>query len=235
MTRTWSHARLATGAALALWAGLFWYVLLSGRTSFYLSSRTAWLAPVGAVTLTVALAGSLLSARTSHPEPLRRKQVVNLAILMIPAIAILAIPPATLGSFAVSRRSDSSIKGSVITSSGIDLSTGDLSLMDIFGLTYNSELDKLAARAGTTSSFTGFVTRDRSSSAEEFELNRFAITCCPGDAVNVQLRVVGAPPGEFEPDDWVRVTGKIYPIGSDVIVDANEVEKVARPKSPYLN
>lgn len=234
MTTTWSVSRLVTGLALALWAAAFWFLIAADRTAFYFSSRTSWLAPVGAVTLTAAMVGRLLSARASRPEPVTRRQLGMLAILIIPAFVVTAFPPAALGSFAVGRRS-TAIKGAYVSMSGRDLSQGDLSLLDIFGLRYNGDLDELAPRAGSISSFTGFVTKEPSDAAAEFRLNRFMISCCPGDAVNIQLRVVGAPPVGFRPDDWVRVTGKIYPIGAEVIVDANEVSRVNRPDHPYLN
>jgi uncharacterized repeat protein (TIGR03943 family) len=234
MNATWSRSRLAVGSALAIWAALFWFLIVAGRTSFYFSSRTTWLAPVGAVTLSAAMVGRFLSARVHAPEPVSKRQLGTLAVLIVPAVAIMSFPPATLGSFAVSRRS-TQIKGTYVSMSGHDLSRGDLSLLDIFGLSYSGELDKLTPRAGSTSSFTGFVTRDSSDGAAEFRINRFMISCCPGDAVNIQLRVVGAPPGRFKTDNWVRVTGKIYPIGKGVIVDASEVAPVDRPKHPYLN
>jgi uncharacterized repeat protein (TIGR03943 family) len=234
MTMTWSVSRLATGVALAIWAATFWFLIAADRAAFYFSSRTTWLAPVGAITLTAAMVGRFLSAKVTRPEPVTRRQLGTLAILIVPALIITAFPPAALGSFAVSRRS-TAIKGAYVSVSGRDLSKGDLSLLDIFGLSYNGDLDKLAPRAGSTSAFSGFVTKDPSDGADEFRLNRFMISCCPGDAVNIQLRIVGAPPGQVEADDWVRVTGKLYPIGATVIVDATEVERLERPEHPYLN
>lgn len=230
----WSPGRLATAAAVALWAALFWFIIATDRLSFYLASRTSWLAPVGAVTLTLATIGAVVTARTSHPEKLDKRRVKSLALLVVPAVAILLFPPATLGSYAVSRRSQS-VKGAYVSFAGRDLSKGDLSLLDIFGLSYNNEIHRLATRAGSSSSFTGFVTRDPGVGADEFYLNRFMVTCCPGDAVSIRLRVVGAPPGQFKTDDWVRVTGKIYPVGKQVVVDATEVQNVSRPERPYLN
>ena len=233
MSPSWSATRLATGAALGVWAALFWVIIAADRLPDYLASRTEWLAPAGALTLTAAALGRLASARAPHPEPLSRRQVLNLSVLVVPALLILVMPPVTLGSFAVERRGPS-VKGAYASVTGRDLSRGDLSLNDVFGLTYTGEFGRLSARAGTTSSFTGFVSRD-TASADEFTLNRFMITCCPGDAVNVQLRVVGAPPGAFRADDWVRVTGRIYPLGKQLVVDATEVLGVDRPKHPYLN
>jgi uncharacterized repeat protein (TIGR03943 family) len=234
MTPVWSLPRLATAAAIALWAAMFWFIIATDRLAFYLASRTSWLAPVGAVTLSLAAVGAVIIARTAHAEPLRRSHLRNLTILVVPAVALMLFPPTTLGSYALSRRSNT-IKGAYVSVSGRDISTGDLSLLDIFGLSYNGEIHRLAARAGSSSSFTGFVTKYPDGAADEFALSRFMVTCCPGDAVSIRLRVVGAPPGEFKTDDWVRVTGKIYPVGKEVVVDASEVVKVDRPERPYLN
>jgi uncharacterized repeat protein (TIGR03943 family) len=230
----WSAVRIATAASLGVWAALFWFLIAADRLPYYLASRTTWLAPVGALTLTLAAVGHALTARTTHEERLTRRNLRNLVILALPAVVIMAFPPLVLGSYAVERRS-ATIKGAYVSMSGRDISTGDLSLQDIFGLSYTGEIEKLAARAGSTSSFTGFVSHNTVGSGDEFQLNRFMVTCCPGDAVSVSLRVVGAPPGEFKPDDWVRVTGRMYPIGKEVVVDAEKVESVPRPEHPYLN
>lgn len=96
-------------------------------------------------------------------------------------------------------------------------------------------MEALVRRAGTEVTFTGFVTRDSATPADEFVLTRFLISCCVADALSVEARVVGAPPGEFENDQWVQVTGNFYPLGREVIVDATDVTKVPRPKKPYLN
>lgn len=93
----------------------------------------------------------------------------------------------------------------------------------------------LVARAGSTSSFTGFVDKRPGEPADEFLLSRFLISCCIADALSIQVRVVNAPPGEFKPDDWVRATGKLYPLGREVILDASEVVKVPKPEHPYLS
>ncbi len=93
----------------------------------------------------------------------------------------------------------------------------------------------LVARAGEEVSFTGFVARDQGMPADEFQLSRFVISCCIADALAVQVRIVDAPPGELKEDQWVRVTGLLYPLGSEVVVTATSVEKVAKPEHPYLS
>jgi uncharacterized repeat protein (TIGR03943 family) len=228
-----SNARVATSLVLAMWAAIFWFLILAERTPFYLSSRTTWLAPLGAVTLTMASLGLLASSRFAAAEPLTTKHVRRLVILALPAIAIVVVPPATLGSYAVAKRS-SPVRGGYVAVPGQDIGSGDLSLLDIFSVSFNNEFYKLSRRAGTLSSFVGFVSNSPDDRADEFQLNRFLITCCPGDAISVAVRVVGAPPGRFQSDDWVRVTGRIYPLGKEVIVDASEIERIERPARPYL-
>jgi uncharacterized membrane protein YcgQ (UPF0703/DUF1980 family) len=49
-----------------------------------------------------------------------------------------------------------------------------------------------------------------------------------------RVLVVGAPVGVFEDEDWVRVTGRVYPIGREVIVAAEMVEEIPVPDQPYL-
>jgi hypothetical protein len=46
--------------------------------------------------------------------------------------------------------------------------------------------------------------------------------------------VVNVTPGQFANEDWVEVTGTIYPIGREVIVDASSIAEVVRPDHPYL-
>lgn len=43
---------------------------------------------------------------------------------------------------------------------------------------------------------------------------------------------MGAPPGRFAKDDWVRVEGKVYPVGSGVVLDTASIEAVERPDNP---
>ena len=233
-TKVVSPARVLDCLALATWAGLFWFLIGTDRTSLYLSSRTAWVVPTGAIALTVALIGRLLSLRTEDPRPITARSAWGIGLIILPVVAALALPPASLGSFAVQRRS-SFTSGAVVTSAE-DISSGDLSLMDVAGgLRSREGMRALVDRAGEDVAFTGFVNKQAGAPADEFMLTRFLVGCCVADALSVQVRVVGAPPGRLKPDEWVRVSGSMYPLGREVIVDAREVEKVPRPKRPYLS
>lgn len=234
MSRTWSPLRILTTVVLGSWAALFWFVLLTDRTNLYLSSRTGWVVPIGAVVLTFAALGRLASIRTSAPEPIRAKDVGAFALLVIPVVIVLALPPAALGSFAASRRS--SIAAGGLGASAEEIASGELTLIDVAGGLRSSEgMKALVARAGDQVSFVGFVSKKRGLPADEFILTRFLVSCCVADALSVQVRVVDAPLAGFEADQWVRVEGTIYPLGREVVVQASSVTETERPKRPYLS
>jgi uncharacterized repeat protein (TIGR03943 family) len=230
--RRWSPQRTAGALVLAGWAALFWFLLLSGRSALYLGTRTRWLVPLGAVILSVAALGRLVGAKTNKPEG-GKLSGGRIVMLLMPLVIVVALPPASLSSYALARRSSligSGFAGSASSHSG-PVTLGDVAL----GLASPAAMRSLVARAGSQVSFVGLVSRAPSDPADEFELTRFVITCCVADALSVQVRVVDAPPGRFEPDEWVGVTGRLYPLRSEVLVAASSVKPVARPEHPYLS
>jgi len=232
--RSISPSRVLDCLALGSWAAVFWFLLIADRTSLFLSTRTAWVVPTGAILLTVGLIGRLLSLRSEEPKPITARSAWGIGLIVLPVITVLALPPASLGSYAASRRSTFSSGGTV--ASAEEIASGDLSLLDVAGgLRSRDGVAALADRAGENVDFTGFVTRDPGAPADEFVLTRFLVSCCVADALSVNVRVVGAPPGRFKADEWVRVSGRFYPLGRDVIVDSTDIVVVERPKRPYLS
>lgn len=229
-----SPRKLMSLVVLASWGVLFWFLLASGREALYLSSRTDWVVPVGAIITTAALLGRLPSLWAGKPETLTSKEAAGSALLVLPVVAILALPPASLGTFAAGRRS-SLVNGGFV-SSAEDIVNGPLTLVDVGGaLRSRDAMRALSARAGAHVSFIGFVNRDEATPADEFTLTRFLITCCVADALSIEVRVVGAPPGRFAKDQWVRVDGALYPLTHEVVVDASSITAVDKPSRPYLN
>ncbi len=225
---------MAGSVVLGAWAALFWFLLLSGRDAFYLSDRTDWVVPVAAVLLTAATLGRLATARTSVPEPLRRHELWVMAAMVVPVLLVLALPPATLGTFSAGKRTG--FAGAGFATSGAGIGEGELTLVDVAAAQTTPEGEQaLAARAGETVAFVGFVTRYADTSADEFLLTRYVVSCCVADATVAQVRVVNVTPGRFEDNEWVRVTGPIYAVGREVIVNAAAIEPVPRPERPYLS
>jgi len=231
--RAWSPGRVAGGLVLAAWAALFWFLLLTGRDDLYLSTRTSWVVPVGAALLTAAAAGRIASARVRSPEPIRSREAWVMGLTVLPVVVVLALPPATLGSFSASKRPSFSSAG--FATSLDDAGSGPLTLVDVAAAQYSKAGEQaLARRAGEQVDLVGIVTRYADTPAGEFLLTRYIVTCCVADATTAQVRVVNVPPGKFQTNDWVQVRGPIYPLGKQVIVNATSVEEVARPAGPYL-
>lgn len=230
----WSPVRVAGTVVLGTWAALFWFLLGSGRDAFYLSTRTEWIVPVAAVLLTVATIGRLASARVTGPEKLRSRDLSLMIAMVVPVLLVAALPPATLGSFSAGRRS--AVLGAALSARADDIASGDLTLVDVAAAQTTPEGERaLARRAGERVEFVGFVTRYADTPADEFLLTRYVVTCCVADATVAQVRVVNVTPGAFEDNQWVEVTGAIYPLGREVIVDASGIRDVPRPDRPYLS
>jgi len=230
----WSPVRVAGTVVLGAWAALFWFLLVSGRDAFYLSTRTEWVVPVAAVLLTLATFGRLASARAAQPEPLRSRELGLMIAMVVPVLLITILPPATLGSFSAGKRS--AVAGAGFSTAEGDIATGELTLVDVAVAQTTPEGERaLAKRAGEQVDFIGFVTRYADTPADEFLLTRYVVSCCVADATVAQVRVVNVTPGGFEDNEWVEVTGTIYPIGREVIVDASMIRDVPRPERPYLS
>jgi putative membrane protein len=233
--RSWSARRIGGATVLAAWAVLFWFLLLSGRDALYLSTRTSWVVPVGAVLLTAASFGRLASARTrTTPAAMTPREAWVLAAMVVPVVLLLALPPATLGSFSAGKRTP--FAASAIAATAGDAGSGALSFIDVAAAQTSKEGQAaLAKRAAESVDFVGFVIRYPDTRSDEFMLTRYIVTCCVADATVAQVRVVDVPPGSFATNDWVEVKGTIYPLsGREILVDATSIVAVPRPEHPYL-
>jgi len=231
--RRWSPGRIAGASVLGSWAALFWFLLLSGRENLYLSARTSWVVPVGAVLLTAAALGRIATVRVESPEPLRTREAWVMGLMVVPVVLIMVLPPVTLGSFSAGKRT--AYSGAGFATSVGNIVTGELTLVDVAAAQTSKEGEQaLAKRAAEEVDFVGFVTRYADTPAYEFMLTRYVVTCCVADASVAQVRVVNVPPGKFDVNQWVEVKGQIYPLGREVIVNASDITNVAQPERPYL-
>jgi putative membrane protein len=232
--RAWSQSRLAGGLVLSAWAAMFWFLYLTGRVNLYLSTRTSWVVPVGAVLLTLAAVGRLAATRGPRREPLQRREAVVMALMVLPVVVVMALPTATLGTFSANKKTQFS-SVSTRTFYGDITATSEITLLSVAAAqTSDAGATALATREGSDVDFVGFVTRYPETPVDELLLTRYVITCCVADATIVQVRVVNVTPGRFQANDWVEVKGQIYPLGREVIVNASSIVGVARPAKPYI-
>ena len=228
----WSPSRIATGLVLGAWGAMFWVLWLTDRTYLYLSTRTAWLVPMGAVIMSVAAIGRLATARTAHDEPLGRRRSWMLGMIAVPVVLVLALPPTALGAYSVGKRA--TFGGSAIGATARDV-TGTLDFVDIGAAqSFPAAMQQLEARAGEPITLEGFVTHEASAPPDEIVLTRYIMTCCVADATIAQVRVVGLPAGDYPDEEWLSVTGAVYPVGREVLVAADSAEPIPVPEQPYL-
>lgn len=229
----WDPARLVSALALGSWAALFWFMLVADRVNLYLSTRTAWVVPLGAAILSVATVGAIISARRTARQPLLRRHALLAAALILPVILISSAPPTVLGSFSAERKAQFAGRG-LYTRFGTFQADSEITLLFAAAAQFDSDASALLARrAGSEVRFTGFVQHFPSTPPDEFLLTRLVATCCVADTVVVSVRVIGAP-GSYATDEWVTVTGEIYPVGGEVIVQVSSVEQIQVPEDPYL-
>lgn len=157
------------------------------------------------------------------------------------AVALLALPPATLTTATVAQRD---MNGSVSASAvGPDLTavSGDddrsLSVKDWAGLLrQGADAEALSGRAPT---ITGFITPDPDDPENVFYVARFVITCCAVDA-----QPIGVPvylPGwqdQWKTDSWVSATGVFIDNPSIdsmqvTVLDPAELTQTEQPAEPY--
>ena len=84
----------------------------------------------------------------------------------------------------------------------------------------------------------GFVYRDAQFADNQFMVTRLTIVCCVADASAIGLVVQTADAKKYEPDSWVRVTGKFAAGVLDdkamPVVSADAITPVEPPQQPYL-
>lgn len=224
-----SPARLASVALLGAWAGLFWYLLLSGNWSLYLADRVRWIVPVAAIAFTVGAIGRVIAA-SDEPGPLTTRQAWGFALGVAPVLLILIVPLGTLSSFAASRRTDFT---AARFSAGAPLKQGDpLTFQRLVGAgATEAGRAALAGRRGEPVQLIGLT---MSPGSNGFALTRFVVSCCVVDASVVQVPVVGAQGGAE--GSWVQVDGRLtVDAQGKPSIEAASVTPVDQPEPPYLS
>jgi uncharacterized repeat protein (TIGR03943 family) len=85
---------------------------------------------------------------------------------------------------------------------------------------------------------TGMIMRSDALGADEFALLRYAIAHCVADARPIALLVVGPPPADVQPDQWVEIEGEVASREREgdrlVTIVARRITPVEEPRNPYL-
>ncbi|MBD8484137.1 TIGR03943 family protein [Frigoribacterium sp. CFBP 8759] len=169
---------------------------------------------------------------------------VGVAVTAAIAIAVVALPPATLTSATAGQRDVNSSTAALDRTTVADATSASsdayrsFSVLDWAGLL--RQTTDLAFYEGKTADVVGFVTPSDTDPDDVFYVSRFVITCCAVDA-----QPVGVPvylPGwqdQVAADDWVEVTGGFDTNRSSssqdpVALVPDDVTTVGQPSDPYL-
>jgi uncharacterized repeat protein (TIGR03943 family) len=161
-------------------------------------------------------------------------------LLVAPIIAIAVVVPHPLGAFAANRSA-----ATHLTLTKADLGPlpkpaapgepVDLTLKEFIGRAVYGQGTSLR---GAPVRLLGFVAPDPRGGG--FYLTRFIVTCCAADARPIRVAIHGLTPPWPATDSWAEVTGTWHPEARDPedqrppILDANELQTVTAPASPYL-
>ena len=220
------NERVMRGVVLASWAAFFVWLLVSGEVLRYIGPRTQWVVVFGAVALAVAS----ICYWFARDEREARGNVVGVAVLLLPILAVMVVPKPSLGSLAASRKMSG---GPVVSLQPQPLAPGEeVSFPEI---EYASESAEYAATSGITDGLevelTGFVTSTEDDNAD-FALTRFSIFCCAADVVPHSVGVVAER--DYPDDVWLTVHGTLADRDGTFVLVAVSIEEIPEPRDPYL-
>jgi putative membrane protein len=227
-------ARLVRAVVLAVWSAFFMYLQFSGEMVRYLGPRTYWVVPFGAITLGLAAAVHFATLRSAPRTNPARSDMVGFVTLLVPVLAVAAVPRPDLGALAASRKSIGGATPGFVAPPTPQAGRA-LSFIDIH---YANESDEFAATLGlsdgTPIDLVGFVSEEDGAGGT-FEMSRFYVSCCAADAIPYSVTVDPAEVGgDFSTNTWLEVSGSLTRTETEWIVAADGVERTAEPKNPYL-
>jgi uncharacterized repeat protein (TIGR03943 family) len=205
--KRFEHRRLLRGLSIAVWAGFFDWLWLSGEAARYVGSRTSWVVPFGGIVLTITALLYLASSRSRDPGPApTRREFAGVLVLLAPVLAIAVIPAPTLGALAVKKK-QSGLAYLASADAAADREV-PLSIDEIAYASASSEYAKArGADPGRKVSLVGFISsRERDG---RLGLSRFDASCCAADAVPYTVMLRPPRGTSFSIDQWVSVEGRL--------------------------
>jgi uncharacterized repeat protein (TIGR03943 family) len=218
------------------WTAFFAWLYFSGQMSRYLGPRTYWVVPFGAIALGLATLAHLFTLRSDNPRRPSWGEAAGWIVLLLPMLAILAVPSPDLGALAASRKTQAGgIAGGVAQPepvAGVEIRFLEIS--------YSEESEEYANAIGATDGkevkLTGFVSEVDGGAEGTFGLARFYVSCCAADAIPYTVAVDPSQAGSetYERDTWLHVSGALERREEKLVVVADSIEETEEPDNPYL-
>ena len=223
----------------------------NGTLLFYINRRFAWLTWIATILLVLIAFAYQRTARTRqsqdhaqdsvrdhHAHPHGRESAwIALALVALPLLLGLLVPPRPLGAQAV--------EGREVNTGGVGLDNDELlfsrpaaerNILDWLRA-FNAASDpSLWNSEGAT--VIGFVYRDDSFAVGQFMVSRFVVSCCVADATVVGLIVRWPDSLDLPLDGWVEVRGAFeagqFKGEPSPILIADSVKPISPLDQPYL-
>jgi len=233
-----SNSTLARAIVLMLWSAFFAYLWISDEMVRFLGPRTYWVVPFGCLTLGAAALAHVVAiwrernAGDRTEGRMSRSDLVGIAVLLVPIVAVIAVPQAELGAQAVTRKATGGGATSALLAPPARDAGQPPSFIDVH---YANDSDEYASALGigdgTPLNLTGFVSSTDGPS--EFTLTRFYVSCCAADAIPYSVNVIEEGAG-YPDNTWLRVNGVLHSEGQELKLVAGAIEEIEPPDSPYL-
>lgn len=186
--------------------------------------------------------GTDRSDATAHAGHHHALTWTGAALVLLPIVLGILVPPQPLGAAALSNREveistrQVSSLPAAIRAAG-EKNASERNILDWLH-TFSGAADPAAQFAGQPVGVSGFVFRDERFADDQFMVTRFVVSCCVADA-NVAGMVVRWPDAAALPaDQWVQVEGLLAAgeLAGDAlpVVAAQQVTPIDVPQQPYL-
>jgi uncharacterized repeat protein (TIGR03943 family) len=180
--------------------------------------------------------------RTDHAGHNHALTWTGAALVLLPIVLGVLVPPQPLGAAALSNREveistrQVSSLPAAIRAAG-EKNASERNILDWLH-TFSGAADPAAEFAGQPVAVSGFVFRDDRFADDQFMVTRFVVSCCVADA-NVAGMVVRWPDAATLPaDQWVQVEGLLAAgeLAGDAlpVIAAQNVAPIDVPQQPYL-
>jgi len=225
---------LTRTAAIGAWAVALWWLWLSGEASRYVGPRTAWVVAFGAIALALAAALQASAVVRPDPRPLTAREVRGALALVLPVLAVLAVPSPDLGSSAAARKALPGSLASLGAAAPAPVREGPLTVVDLQEANRSAAYaERRGVRPGVAVRLEGFVSRGAREGVPGPFLTRFSMFCCAADALPFFARLTGAA-GDWPEDTWLRVVGTIARQGGQLVVMVSRAERIDPPDDPFV-
>jgi putative membrane protein len=218
------------------------FLLYSGNIGLYINPRYFLLSELASIVcLFVGAFGTFYFFKHSNHDIKFNKKYIfkfikNYFLFFCFFLVVVIFAPQTLSSKVASDRSFNSDsffsteKDSIF--SIFKKNDEDFTILDWYNEINSNE--NYTNFVGRNVNVIGFVYRDLEDSENEFRVGRFIIRCCIVDATPISLVVKSGDAKNIENNSWVRVKGSFINDSGVLKVEAETIEKVEKPDSPYF-